>query len=162
MGKQFIIPVALLLIISIFSGFYIGYWKGIAERQPIKLSCPSLPNITIPEQKCPNCICMQQQTECDIPQVVKVARDLANEKNYSSEYNCDAFSQELVRRYNNYGYDAYYCTGIAKWCMVNEKNSYDCQHAFVRLDSQYIEAMNGEFLSPEEFEKNYVLGKCIT
>ena len=157
MGKHLIIPVALLLILFLFSGFYIGYGRGIIDRTPIKLSCPA-PNITISETKCPDCILYSQQCENDKPNSVVIAENLVKEMNYTGDYNCDEFSWELVRRYNNAGYDAHYCEGYVNYRYCQAEN---CKHAIVRLDKVFIEATTGKIITPQEFAEKYVNRFCI-
>lgn len=147
---------AFVSVVSFLAGMY-AKPEGRIIEPVINLTCEK-PVVNVPEcPEGPACNCYQ--TACSQPQIISIAQDLANEKNYSTEYNCEQFSQELQRRYNNLGYETYYCTGIAKWCMKGEKNSYDCRHAWVKVCS-YVEATNGRFIGPEEFEKNYSLSKC--
>jgi hypothetical protein len=96
--------------------------------------------------------------ECDKPQAVKMAEDLANEAEYTGNYNCDEYAMELLRRYNNAGYDAHYCEGYVNSRYCHDEN---CKHAFVRLDNQYVEATTGEFISPQDFAEKYVKDFCV-
>jgi hypothetical protein len=122
------------------------------------LKCEKCSDCICNTERCPDCIHYDTPCECNKPQAVKMAEDLFNEAKYTDEFNCDEYSTELLRRYNNAGYEASYCEGYinSKYC-----NGENCRHAFVRLDSQYVEATTGEFISPQDFAEKYVKSFCI-
>ena len=153
------------ICIGIFIG---GLWTGFVILFPnmskFFYKCPDLKC-----EKCSDCICnitceptdctfYSYQDECEKPNSVIIAENLANEMNYMKDYNCVDFSQELVRRYNNAGYKASYCEGYINYRYCNATN---CRHAFVKLDNQYIEATTGKFISPQDFTEKYVNSFCI-
>jgi hypothetical protein len=104
----------------------------------------------------PDCIHYDIPCECDKPQIVKMAEDLANEAEYIGNYNCDEYAMELLRRYNNLGYDAYYCEGYlsSEYCQSD-----NCRHSWVKI-CNYIETTHGEFITPQEFQDMYILSFC--
>lgn len=77
---------------------------------------------------------------------IKIAENLAGEKNYSQSYNCDEFSKELKHRLEDAGYETYYIYG--------SYNSSSTNHAWVIVEVP-IESISGQAISPEEYTKNY-------
>jgi len=105
----------------------------------------------------PDCIFYSYQDECNKPNSVIIAENLIREMNYTSDYNCDEYAWELLRRYKNAGYEAYYCEGYSNYRYCRSEN---CKHAWVKV-CQYVEATKGQFTSPQDFAEKYVKSFCI-
>lgn len=104
-----------------------------------------------------------QKTDCNatcyceptiLPQLQQIAWSNSVEQSYLfNAYDCEQYSQELVRRLQNVGYAAEYCTGNA------DLGQGQVLHAWVRVPSIYIEATTGQVIEPVVYAKNY-FGKC--
>jgi len=144
--------------ICVVLSFQLGYaFHGVSfkcQKCPdcVQKECPSC----VLDYECPSCICNQE--ECNKPNSITISENLVSEMGYKEDYNCDEFSWELLRRYNNAGYTAYYCEGYIKdeYCTGD-----NCRHAFVELDNQYVEATTGKFISPQDFNEKYIKSFCI-
>jgi hypothetical protein len=157
-------------IICICIGILIGgMWTGLVILSPnvskLFFKCP------IPKcEKCMDCICNMtyfstpqyiyqiQPDFCYKSNIQAITENLVKEMNYTGDYNCDEFSWELVRRYNNAGYNAHYCEGYINYRYCQAEN---CKHALVRLDKVNIEATTGKIITPQDFAEKYVKSFCI-
>jgi len=134
--------------------------------QTYNLSCPQ-PNISL---SCPACnmtgtnvICNNQNSDVTYPLFMEEAKNVAGAHHYEKgRFVCQDFARELVRRLRSDGYEAYYCIGIAKWCVAgNEGNERNCWHAWVKLgEGLYIEATTGDFIEPKDYRRDYDERRC--
>lgn len=89
--------------------------------------------------------------ESPLHEIEQIAREVATEHEYEyGVYDCEEFSHELVRRLEAEGYDADYVTGY--YGSADQHG----RHAWVKM-TIYIEATDGRIISPEDFEKNYLV-----
>ena len=128
---------------------------GIPVNQSIILSCPQ-PNITL---TCPS---PGAPPEPETPLFMTEARIVAGAHYYDRErYVCQDFAEELVRRLQADGYEAYLCLGLAKWCDQDKYDPYNCWHAWVKLGGNIIiEATTGQFILPKDYERDYDERQC--
>ena len=87
------------------------------------------------------------------PLFQRIAEGVANEHEYSSDYNCVDFTKELVKRLEEAGYETDEVEGYALWCGSNG-NFHECQHAWTKV-TVYIESTTGEILSPDKYKEMY-------
>lgn len=74
-----------------------------------------------------------------IPDFMKIAYDVANSYTYNSTFRCVQFSEELVNRLRNAGYDAQAVYGVTK---------NGVHHAWTKIYGIEIESTNGNLISP--------------
>jgi len=72
---------------------------------------------------------------------------------YSDEYDCENFSEDLIARLNESGYEAEYIRG--DFCV----DGCGC-HAWVKL-CLYVEATSGDILEPDYYKENYIHNNCL-
>jgi len=158
--------ILIISIVIITLGLSIGFlqFSTKAEKQN---ECPKIEipepvcNVECPEQPAP--ICNLKCPECpEEPLFVKEAMIVAHAHDYERwKYNCYDFSKELFKRLKADGYEVYFCTGVALWCVREGKAENECYHHWVKLgEGIYIEATTGEFIPPKDYDKNYKEIRC--
>ena len=156
-GRNFLIA---LVILGAFT-----FVLSLRPDVPVNVSCPkpycpqaslSCPQPNCPQTTCQNIDYFEMKKVCessfvyDISELQRIASSEPLITEYSAEHNCVYFSDVLLARLKRTGYVAQYCTG-----------TYDGgSHAWIKVDSVYIEATTGRILSVKEFKDNYTLNAC--
>lgn len=135
------------IIYGIFVGMLIENWifpcpDCVCKFPDIDLSCPEP---EIPD--CPPCVCPPCKKP-KLPSFMQIAQNMVEEHKYDFDrYNCDDFSRELIRRLEDYGWEAKYCYGKVSW-----NDQY--YHAWVLVEVP-IEATSGKVIEPNRYAKDY-------
>jgi len=149
MGDEKVLP---LMFLTALLSFLLGYivYPNLNEC-PNCICIPPTYNLSCPETKCPDCVCIQEK--CDYPSFLKIIKNMAEEHRYDwKEYNCHHYSQELIRRLRDYGYEASYCIGKVAWS--------NGLHEWVRL-TVYVEPITGKIIEPTYYKKTYFPDYCV-
>jgi hypothetical protein len=124
------------------------------------------PDCYCPEAVCPKC----PEPRCDAPIVYTscpecqcgynnfevVWRDMVKEHTYSDEYNCVRYSEELARRYNDLGYNAFIKT-VRVDCSSGVLEEESCKksdgwHQIVEVTHLYLDPQSG-IIEPKDYGK---------
>jgi hypothetical protein len=150
-----IIAIVAVLFLGIAIGIYARSYTGEVSAVPaqvVNLTC-GRPIVNVPA--CPNATntITNYIEDCQTSDIAQIAANLVKEKGYTDDYNCDEMSMELLRRYNNAGYEAEYCEGIYTGNGDNQG------HAWVRVCS-YVESTSGRLINADDFKKYYSKSWC--
>lgn len=139
MRKWRMVYVTLIVVIV----FLVGVGVGYEMYEPRTITVTEFKYIEVPTTTC--------ITEYQRHEIEQIAHEVATEHEYEyGVYDCEEFSHELVRRLEARGYDADYVTGY--YGSADQHG----RHAWVKM-TIYIEATDGRIISPEDFEKNYLV-----
>jgi len=157
MLREITLPIFLIYgILAAILGFVAGNFVFLLNCPPCNYKCPSLYyNLSCPS--CPEQICnpLLECPECYQPLFLREAENVADAHYYEKDkYVCRHYAKELEKRLEADGYEAYYCIGIANWCLEQGKPERECWHAWNKV-CMYIEAISGKVIEPKDYERLY-------
>lgn len=144
----------------VFISAFIGYEYGVGVERLDALKY--MPNCDLTCPKIPDCNCNCPSIDCppipDQPQLLRIAKDVADEIPYDREkWNCLDKSRELVDRLRQAEYDAHVVKGSVVSGYKNDTPIYE-RHAWVEVNGIHIEATGGYIITPQNY-KNYIEGR---
>jgi len=158
MKRVIAIIVVLVSVMSFLAGMY-AKPEGRIIEPVINLTCEKpIVNLTCPDN---TDVITNYVQDCQTTDIAEIAANLVKEHTYSDWYNCESYANELVRRYNNAGYETYKCEGRMNdnYCTPEGREKYDCRHDWVKVCS-YVEATTGKPITPDDYKNQYIESWC--
>lgn len=144
-----------LVIGIIFSPHNLGNPNRLNHQ--INLSCP-VPQINLSCPDCPYCPEEKVIIRDNINLFETILNNLLEEKSYRPNiYDCSEYSEELARRLEDEGWAVQHIyTTVDCDSGIMDRDiciSFNGRHEMIKISNVYIEATNGEIISPRDYQK---------